>query len=338
MLIRLTLIALLASVLCPCYAIPQDTYEIKTPVMTRTVSTGAGILKTTKMGTKSEQFLLTPSVEFMLDFDVDGKYVTAVPSNFEIKSFGATENNRIRMVEVQLDCKLVDLPITVFVRYFTHPDWPYIQKSLLVKPITTLPKARLRRVVIEDLVLRPELTATPGGVAMVNPKSGSGIYYLAGSVRGVERISRFGDLIVAEEMDVPLDSAYETGRAVIGPGSGGADALDKAFRDYISANYIRRSKQPLDPCTDITADFTDPKQFAKSVSDLQTKAAELRKSNPGCSLCLTLSRPVQPGDFHLLAVVDAIKVDLGSATPEQADRTREWLLRVFPPETLLFKP
>lgn len=339
MLFRFAVIALLAALASPAHAIPQDEYVIKTPFMSRTISFGAGILKTTKLEVKGEQILAQPSVEFMFEMDLNGEFTALVPSDFDVKSLSAKDTNRVRMVEIELNSKRDKFPVTVFVRYYSNPDWPYIEKTIELKPINPVRGATLRRIVIEDLAVKPEYKPTPGGFALVNAKSGKGIFYLTASIYGAEQLTRFGSVSLAELADQPVDSTYGTGRGVIGAGWAGADSLDQSFRDYVWNNYAiaRQKKLTLDNCADVSLDAADPKQRAKSLAAFADKCREMRRQHPDQPLCLTPAGPVRPSDVHLLSAVDGIKVDLTSLTPEEATDYREKLLRVFPQETLRFE-
>lgn len=327
-----------ALLVCGAWALPQDEFVIQTPFMLRTISAGAGVLKTTKFEVNGEQVLLQPSVEFMLEFDVDGKFASMAPSDFEIKSVGSTQAQRGRLVEIQLASKRGEFPLVVLVRYLTHPDWPYIQKSVLIRPVRSVRGAVLKRIVIEDLVLKPDYAITPGGCGAVNAKSGNGLYFLSASLAGTERVGRFGGIVLAEDADVPVRDVYESGKAVVGAASGGVDGLCQAFRDYLWNNYCiaRERKLSVDNCIDAGFELTDAKQRVRSLTTFAAKCSDLRKRNPDKALCLTLSRPVQMSDWHFLSVVDDIKVDLTALKPEDSAKLRESLLRVLPPATLSF--
>lgn len=316
----------------------QDEFVLKNRVLSRTISYGAGLLKTTKFEVTGEKLLAQPTVEFLLEFDVDGGMVMLSPGDFDIKNISSRESNRRVQTEIELACKRSDFPISVFVRYHTSPDWTYMQKSIYIKPVSKVNKATLRRVVVEDLVLNPQLKMTEGGFAFVNPASGKGFYAFVSSLYGSQSLAGFGGLLLAEEANHRLESAYETGRVTVGVGMGGAEAIDTAYRDFVWQNYCigRSRKQPTEEFAEVSLDLSDPRQRVQVLGEFAEKCREMRKSDSTRPLCSVLRRIPLPSDVFLLSVVDAISVDLSGLGEEDSTVAKEKLLRTFPVETLRF--
>jgi hypothetical protein len=277
----------------------------------------------------------------MLEFDVKGEPVILVPSDFDIQGIQTKEMNRTRRIEISLRCKRDEFPITVSVRYYTNPDQPYVQKDILIKPIKSVRGATLRRVVIEDFVLKPEFGASSRGFTAVNSKSGKGFFFFVASLYGTEQLNTRGGLILAEDVDQPLSAAYETGRVVLGGASGPVAALDDAFKKYIWDDFCvaRKSKAPLGTAwTEIELDVANGKERVKSLAKFLEKCNDARKAHPDQSICAVLPRVAQPTDVHLLAAADAVKIDLATVADGDYDKVRDALLAVFPVETLRMLP
>lgn len=332
---------LILSLVVAVHAARQDEVVFSGAGISRTISFADGLLATNKLEVNGEQVLAQPGVEFMLEFDVNGESLILVPSDFGIQGVQTKNLNRTRRIEIALKSKRDEFPILVFVRYYTNPEQPYVQKDILIKPVKSVKGATLRRVVIEDLVLKPEFGASLRDFKAVNSKSGKGFFFFVASLYGTERLNSRGGLILAQEADHSFSGAYETGRAVLGGASGPVASLDEAFKKYIWGEFCtaRTSKAPPGAAwTEIDFDAASAKERVRSLARFAEKCNDARKAHPDQTTCAALSRVVQPTDVHLLAAADAIKVDLATVTDEDYNKVRDGLLAVFPVETLRMLP
>lgn len=322
-----------------CASGAQDDYVIKTPVLSRTVRADGGFLRSIKLEVYGREVLSAPTVEFMLELEVNGSVRTLAPADFEVKDVSKAKLGRLERTQFTLTSRLDELPITLYVRYFVSPDWPYIQKTVAVKPFGRIRGATLRRVVVDDLSLSdslrepaPECGGPINGAAAFDPASRTGIFWFQASLTGSERLGRSRALTLSEECEHPMDSPYETGRAAIGGARGSADELARAFRDYLSRTFAAapKGKEYKEAVCEGTS--------AKSLTELADRCRNLRKEHPNAAILLTLERPVVSADFHLLNAVDALRIDCSRMSLLDFRRTRWNALQAAPPQALRFVP
>ena len=257
-LLALLLVGLAASGWC------QDVEEltIRNAGLSRTVSGTVNLLKTSKIEAKGTQLLMSPSVAFMIELELDGEYIVLVPSDFDIKGLNQIKKNREIQTIIRLDSHREGIPLAIYVNYFADLKAQFQQKSIEIAANAKLPGAVLKRVVIEDMQLadrfapvspvnrfagspKPDLTDIDtrfqfdgrSNFAAIDPKSKLGLYFFVGSVSGREAFTSRGRLLMWEEMDVPLDKGYQTGRATIGVVTGSPEVIYKRFRKFVWDRY-----------------------------------------------------------------------------------------------------
>lgn len=268
---RFCLLTLLLAATLPCASAAQDEITFKNAGLTRTVSAAAGIIKTKKLEANGVQMLDGPSVEFMLELQHKGTTITLVPSDFDVKEVNAITRGNETNTYVRLDSHADGIPLTIHVNYYHEPKLDYQQKSITVLPCKKPEGAVLKRVVIEDMMLRSQfrpvtpydpLAATdsraeaPADVqgrfrfdrssdfAALDPKSNKGLFFFVNSAVGTESCSRGGNIVMAENLDVPLEKGYESGRATIGTAAGPPEVLYKRFREFLWNSCAAKTGKP----------------------------------------------------------------------------------------------
>lgn len=214
----------------------------ETAGLSRTVSGTVNILKTTKLRVGETQLLDQPSIEVMVELEVNGERVTMVPSDFDIKAIDGASKNKERQTSIELRSHLWGYPITVYVEYWTDQRNQYQQKSIIVSPSKLPAGAIIKRITLEsfrfvDAVL-PIAPSESGfandaklGFAAVEPKSGKGLCWDFPS--GKIAFSGKHGLFAYVEPNVPLEKGYETGRLTIGAVYGKPEAVFAGYRQTL---------------------------------------------------------------------------------------------------------
>jgi len=296
---------MVAAVLClvlACGAFADNEYVIKNSVMTRTMSVMGGPLRTTKLEAGGAQFLSQATVEFMIDIDNKGKGVYLAPSDFDI---GGVETDRFD-TEVRTTFKLQSraegVPLTIYLRYHRTQDSPFLQKSIEVTPCKEMAGAILRRVMLEDVQLKPEFVSVSpvdrfggasgeadkpdltdaktrfvfGGVssyAAIDRKSNRGLLFYMDSLYGREAYMPGVGISLYEDLCVPLEKGHQTGRATLATVSGPPEVLFKRFRDLRWDNWcVLRPKLGNDAAASVTL-TNDPPSFLQKSGVTEPKAA-----------------------------------------------------------------
>lgn len=323
----------------------QDDYVLKTPVMSRTVRADGGFLRSVKLEVYGKQVLSAPSVEFMLELDINGSTRTLAPADFEVKEVGTAESGRVQRTEFTLTSRLDELPITLYVRYFVSRDWPYIQKTVTVRPFGRIRGATLRRVVVDDLSLNdflrepaPECGGPINGLAAFDDASKTGIFWFQGSAAGSERLGRGRTLTLWEDCEHAMGSPYETGRAAIGAARGSVNDLARSFRDYLSNAFVPARKKKRGPDFADVADDKNADTTPSRLAELAELCRSARKKRPDAAVSLTINRPILPADIHLLGIVDVLRIDCSAMNLVDYRRTRWNALQAVPMEALRFIP
>ncbi len=212
--------------------------KLETAGLTRTVSGTLNILKTTGLTVGETQLLDQPSVEVMLELEVNGERITMVPSDFDIKDINHASKNKERQTGIELRSHLWGYPITVYVDYWNDERNQYQQKSITVTPSRLPAGAVIRRITVASLRLVdaavPVAASESGFVneaksafAAVEPKSGSGLCWDFPS--GLIAYSSRHWLTAYVEANVPLEKGFKTERLTLGAVYGKPDA---AFANY----------------------------------------------------------------------------------------------------------
>ncbi len=215
---------------------------IENPGISRVLSGTSDLLKTTKLQAAGLQILDQPSVEVMVELDIKGELTTLVPSDFSIKTIDSTKRNTERHTSIELQSKIPEVPITLYVDYWYDPTYQYQQKSISIVPCNRVPNAVLKRVTVEAMQLpktMQPLASTSAGIvnetkssfAAVDAKSGKGVCFSfpAGKVE----LTRFRALNAYQQMDIPLEKGFETGRFAIGAVSGTPAAAFATYRQMV---------------------------------------------------------------------------------------------------------
>lgn len=242
-------------------SITQD-LVVGNSIVSRTLSAFAGPIRTTKLEVNGAQVLAQPGVEFLIDIDYKDDVVTLAPSDLEILASKTAKVGQELRTTVEMRSRKEGFPgVLVSLMYHSLPTAPFLQKSLAIKPAKGLEKAVLRRVTLEYCSLKPEFTAVSpapavggeGGqrftlgqrsdFAAMDPKTQSGLFFFMGSFFGRESF-RQGTLVMGEDVYIPLDKGYETGRATIGSVSGPPEILYKRFREFLWDNYCSARGRP----------------------------------------------------------------------------------------------
>ncbi len=263
------LMLVLAGILALALALPvlgADELVLKNAALSRTITSFAGPLRTTKLEANGVQMLAAPGVEFLIDIDYKKEPITLTPGDFDIEKTDTAKIGQESQVTIKLRSHRPDVPMVAYLKYHSLPDAPYIQKSLTITPVKELPGAVLRRVTLEYCQLKPEFApVTPvdryagisGGepkpdltepakrfefgqrseFAAIDAKAGKGVFFFVGSLFGRETYSRSGHLVLAEDAFVPLEKGYETSRATIGAVAGPPEVLYKRFRELLWNSY-----------------------------------------------------------------------------------------------------
>lgn len=298
--------------------------------ITRVLSGTSNLLKTTKVQASGLQMLDQPSVELMIELDVKGELFTLVPNDFDIKSIDTVANGKEKHLSIELRCKTPELPLTVYMDYWSDPACTYQRKSITILPCKQATGTVLKRVTIEALqFLRPilPLAATASGFtneakssfAAIDPKTGKGLCFSFAS--GKAEFSRGHSLVVYQQMDVPLEKGFETGRLTLGGVSGKPEAAFAAYRQMLletrypalakNSKYASLRKQfaqcfavcqYVPPCsedgrTDAQGHIADNKGFVLLFNpDTEAKTATL----PLSDAALNLSGEVNLSDWTAL--------------------------------------
>lgn len=210
--------------------------------LVRVVSGTINILKTTKLLAGGAKLIDQPSVEVMVEIEHKGNLMTLVPSDFDIKTIDTVTKGKELQTRIELRSRDADLPLLVYVDYWRDPKKQYQQKSINVPACKALTGTILKRITIDSIqfsdAIQPIALAESGfvnetknSIAAFEPKSSKGICFDFPS--GKAEINRWKNLIAYEEMNVPLETGYTTGRISLGVISGKPDAMFKSYRQML---------------------------------------------------------------------------------------------------------
>lgn len=208
----------------------------------RVVSGTSDLLKTTKIQAAGLQILDQPSVEVMVDVEIKGEPTTMVPSDFHIKTIDSTKRNTEKHTSIELESKIPDVPITLYVDYWDDPVCRYQQKSIAIAPCARAAGVVLKRVTVDSMQLpktmQPLAAAASGftneaksSFAAVDLKTGKGVCF--SFPMGKIVLTRFHGLDAYQEMNVPLEKGFVTGRFAIGAVSGTQAAVFASYRQML---------------------------------------------------------------------------------------------------------
>ena len=257
MMVRLFLTSIL--ILCcvhGTYAATSEEVVIKNAGFTRTLSYGAGILKTSKIEANGVQILDQPSVELMIDIEDKGENVTLIPSEFDIKSVIKGGDERETTITAKLQCRRVDYPLAIEITYTAGLKAEYQQKSISVMPCKKLRNATLRRISIDDFNFKGDyLPVTPlnkvelldtkaddvaspsdfvfdkrSDFGAYDPKASKGFYFYSDAAKPACIFTPGHYLSISEQMNVALDKGYDTSKTIIGAVAGSPDVLFARYR------------------------------------------------------------------------------------------------------------
>jgi len=248
---------------------------IKNVGMSRTISAFGGPLRTTKLEANGVQVIRQPGVEFMIDLDYKGEPVSLAPGDFDIRDVDTIKDGNELRTSIRLQSLYDGIPLIIYLRYHRDPTGSYQQKSITILPCKEAAGAVLRRVILDDQVLKPEyvpVIPTPRGssgseiagasaapqeasdrfvfggsssFAAIDRDSKRGLFFFVTSLVGKEGIGRTGGLRMWQEMYVPVEQGYETGRATIGSVVGPPEILFKRFREFLWEDYcVARGRAP----------------------------------------------------------------------------------------------
>ena len=246
-------VGILAAVAVSAVAVEFEELKVETVGFTRIISGAGNILKTTHLRVGGVEMLAQPSVEFMIEIDKKGEIVTLVPSDFDIKEIDSSTKNKENQTSIELKCRYPGLPLLIYIDYWHDYKNQYQQKSITIQPCKT-PGAVLKRVTIEAFVFTsPILPLAPTAAGFVNeakssfaaidPKSEKGLCFDLPS--GKARFERGHSLNAYEEMNIPLEKGYETGRLALGVASGKPEAAFLAYRQMLlETRYPSLAKNP----------------------------------------------------------------------------------------------
>jgi len=262
--------AFLLLVLCGSADAAQDEFVIKNAGVARTISAFGGPLRTVKLEANGVQVIRQPGVEFIIDLDYKGEAVSLAPADFEIREVDTVKLGTELRTTLRLQCIREEIPLVMRLRYHSDPTGWYQQKSIEIEPCKKAAGAILRRIILDDQVLKPDYvpvmpapraadpvgTADPGSAgrfvfdvpssfAVIDRAAGRGLFFFVTSLVGKEGVGRSGSVRMWEEMYVPLEQGYETGRATIGAVKGPAELLFKRFREFVWDNYCVARKRPM---------------------------------------------------------------------------------------------
>lgn len=241
---------------CSVFGAASEEVYIKNIGFARTISFAAGILKTTKIEANGVQVLDLPSVEFMIEIENKGETATLIPSDFDIKNIQSTNGDRENALNIKLDSKRMDYPLSIEIVYKADIKSEYQQKYISISPNKKLKGMILRRISIDDLNFKPEyLPVTPAdkpellsdkadstvsasgyvfdkrsNFAAFDPKNSKGFYFYVDAAKPVCVYTPGHYLSMCEEMNVPLEKGYDTSSAIIGAIAGSPDTLFAKYR------------------------------------------------------------------------------------------------------------
>lgn len=209
---------------------------------TRVLSGKSNVLKTIRVVSGGLQVLDPPAVELMIEIEVNGKRETLTPGDFDIKSIDKVTDGREVQTSIELRGTNPDLPLTVYVDYWCDPRLQYQQKSITIAPSKRPAGAVIKRVTIESMMFAKPIVAlapaaagfsndSKSGFAAVDPKSGKGVCFSFPSGRA--EFVRGRSLIAYQEIDVPVEKGYKTGRLSMGAVSGTPEAAFAAYRQMV---------------------------------------------------------------------------------------------------------
>jgi len=139
---------------------------IKNVGMSRTISAFGGPLRTTKLEANGVQVIRQPGVEFMIDLDYKGEPVSLAPGDFDIRDVDTIKDGNELRTSIRLQSLYDGIPLIIYLRYHRDPTGSYQQKSITILPCKEAAGAVLRRVILDDQVLKPEyvpVIPTPRG-------------------------------------------------------------------------------------------------------------------------------------------------------------------------------
>jgi len=235
--IVLTALALMAA---GAWAGEFEELTFETAGFARTVSGTVNILKTTKLTVADDQLLDQPSIEVMLELEVNGERITMVPGDFDIKDIDSSSKNKEKQTSIELRSHLWGYPITMYIEYWRDDRNTYQQKSIIVSPSRLPAGAVIKRITVEsfrfaDAVEPVSVTESgfgadaKGAFAAVDPaKTGRGLCWDFAS--GKIAFSGKHNLTAYVEPNVPLEKGYETGRLTLGAVLGKPEAVFAGYR------------------------------------------------------------------------------------------------------------
>lgn len=227
---------------------------IETAGVSRTVSGTVNILKTTRLTVGATQLLDQPSVEVMLELEVNGERVVMVPGDFDIKAIDTTFKNKEKQTGIELRSHVWGYPITIYVDYYNDERNQYQQKSITVAPSRLPTGAIIRRITVESLrfvdAAVPLAVSESGfaneaksAFAAIEPKSGKGVCW--NFPAGVITFSGNHTLSAYVEPNVPLEKGFKTERLTLGAACGKPEAAFVCYRQMLlEIRYPALAKNP----------------------------------------------------------------------------------------------
>ncbi len=245
-------IAVLALAVCEAAWADFEEITFETAGLTRTVSGTVNILKTTKLSVAKTQLLDQPSIEVMLELEVNGERLTLVPSDFDIKTIDYASKNNEKQTSIELVSHYWGYPITIYIDYWNNERNQYQEKSIIVNPSATPAGAIIKRITVESFrfadAVHPIAAWDSGFVneskaafAVVEPKSNRGLcwYFPSGTIAYVGK--HLLDAYV--EPNVPLAKGYKTGRLTLGAVTGKPESVFTSYRQMLlEARYSDLAK------------------------------------------------------------------------------------------------
>jgi len=215
---------------------------IETAGLNRTVSGTVNILKTTRLTVGEIQLLDQPSVEVMLELEVNGERVVMVPGDFDIKAVDTSFKNKERQTSVELRSHVWGCPVTIYVDYYNDERNQYQQKSITISPSKLPTGAVIRRITIESLrfvdAVIPVSVSESGfandaksAFAAIESKSGRGVCW--DFPAGVITFSGKRTLSAYIEPNVPLEKGFKTERLTLGAVYGKPGAAFGCYRQML---------------------------------------------------------------------------------------------------------
>ncbi len=219
-----------------------EAFPIKNVGLARIVSGVENILKTNDLVVGGVKLLDQPTMEFMIELDHKGERIVLVPTDFNIEAVDQFSRNKVDTIGVELRCRYEGLPLIVDVDYIRDPAALYQQKSITITPCRAAKGAVLRRVTLEEFRFKKNVRPLSVGesgfgddrtsaFAFVEEKSGKGVAFDFPSGKLSIGINR--SLTAVQEMEVPIENGWKSGKFGISAVSSPPDAAFKSYRRFV---------------------------------------------------------------------------------------------------------